>query len=98
VRGEVALSLPSGERVLRPTFAALVAAEGEIGSLLAVLDRAGAGDLRLGDLGPLFWHALVAETWEGDRAAFEAELLQVGVAGLMGPYRALLGAIFRPPA
>lgn len=98
VRGEVALPLSSGTRILRPTFAALVAAEGEIGSLLAVLDRAGAGDLRLGDLGPLFWHALDGRPETGDRAAFEAELLEMGMAALMEPYRQLLRAIFRPHA
>jgi hypothetical protein len=98
VRGEVSLRLPSAERVLRPTFAALVAAETEVGSLLGLLDRAGAGDLRLGDMGPLFWHSLMPGDHACDRAAFEAELLQVGLAGLVGPYRQLLAAIFRSPA
>lgn len=94
VRGEVALRLPSSDRVLRPTFAALVAAEAEVGSLLALLDRAGAGDLRLGDVGPLFWHALVREDNEIERSAFEEELLELGLRGLLSPYRQLLSAIF----
>lgn len=98
LRGEVLLRLPSADRVLRPTFAALVAAEAEVGSLLGVLDRAGSGDLRLGDLGPLLWHSLASDGGEENRVAFEAELLQVGLAGLVAPYRQLLAAIFRPPA
>ncbi len=93
-RGEVALKLPSGELPLRPTFGALVAAEGEVGSLLALLDRAGSGDIRLGDMGPLFWHALGAGSFGGDRAAFEAELARAGLAALMPAYRVLLASVF----
>jgi hypothetical protein len=93
-RGEVALSLRSGAVVLRPTFSALVAAEGEIGSLLSLLDRAGAGDLRLGDVGPLFWHAMSVEGRRIERGQFEAELLEIGLAALLVPYRQLLAAVF----
>jgi hypothetical protein len=98
VRGEVPLRLPSAERILRPTFAALVAAETEVGSLLGLLDRAGAGDLRLGDMGPLLWHSLMPDDGVPDRGAFEDELLQIGLAGLVGAYRQLLAAIFRSRA
>ncbi len=93
-RGEVALKLPSGDIALRPTFGALVAAEGEVGSLLALLDRAGNGDVRLGDMGPLFWHASGASGFGRDRAAFEAELADAGMAALMPAYRLLLASVF----
>jgi hypothetical protein len=93
-RGEVALSLPSGDIVLRPTFSALVAAESEVGSLLALLDRAGEGDVRLGDMGPLFWHASAAGGCSQDRAAFEAQLVEVGLAAVMPAYRLLLASVF----
>lgn len=95
VRGEVALRLPSGTLLLRPTFSALVAAEAEVGSLLALLDRAGSGDVRFADLGPLFWHSVSAGGGrEQDRAAFEAELVEAGLSGLLQPYRQLLAAVF----
>ncbi len=93
-RGEVGLSLPSGACVLRPTFSSLVSAEEEVGSLLALLDRAGCGDVRLGDIGPFFWHALRRPVPWPDRAQFEAELVDVGLKALLPPYRQLLAAVF----
>ena len=42
-RGEAALVVAGVPRILRPTFAALVAAEDELGPLFALVERAGAG-------------------------------------------------------
>jgi hypothetical protein len=92
LRGEVGLPLPGGVRVLRPSFGALVAAEAEVGSLFGLLERAGQGDIRLGEMAALFWHCL-AEPGV-DRAAFQAELLRAGPAALLPAYRALLTAVF----
>lgn len=92
LRGEVGLQLRGRMIDLRPTFAALVAAEAEVGSLFQLLDRAAAGDVRLGDLGALFWHCAVADGH--DRGEFEAALMEVGAAALLAPYQALLRAIF----
>ena len=39
-RGEAGLMVAGQMRVVRPSFAALVAAEGETGPLLALVDRA----------------------------------------------------------
>jgi hypothetical protein len=56
VRGEAELCV-SGERlVLRPSFAALVAAEGELGSLFALVERAAEGRLMLSEVAVLFFH------------------------------------------
>ena len=44
--------------VLRPSFAALVAAEGELGPLFALVERAADGRLALGEMVALFWHCL----------------------------------------
>lgn len=92
LRGEVELPLNGRTMLLRPSFSALVAAEAEVGSLFRLLDRAAAGDLRLSDVGALFWHCAVAA---GDqRDIFESELLGAGPSALLEPYRALLTAIF----
>lgn len=56
VRGEAALRVAGELLVLRPTFAALVAAEQELGPLFALVERAAAGGLALGELVVLFWH------------------------------------------
>lgn len=49
----------SGERlVLRPSFQALVAAEGELGSMFALVERAAEGRLLLGEVAALFWYCV----------------------------------------
>ena len=55
-RGEATLRLGGEMLVLRPSFAALVAAEEELGPLFALVERAGAGELRLAEMIALFWH------------------------------------------
>lgn len=57
-RGEAAMVIAGRKRRLRPTFAALVAAEDELGPLFDLVDRAGAGKLRIGEMATLFWHCL----------------------------------------
>lgn len=57
-RGEAAIVVGGRKRRLRPTFAALVAAEDELGPLFDLVDRAGAGKLRIGEMATLFWHCL----------------------------------------
>lgn len=58
-RGEAAISVKWRKRRLRPSFAALVAAEDEIGPLFALVERASKGQLRLAEMTALFWHCLV---------------------------------------
>lgn len=55
-RGEASIVVHGETLVLRPSFAALVAAEGELGSLFELVDRAADGRLALGDIAKLFWH------------------------------------------
>ena len=55
-RGEAAVRVAGEMLVLRPSFAALVAAEAEIGPLFAMVERAAEGRLALGEMVALFWH------------------------------------------
>ncbi|MGN7159216.1 gene transfer agent family protein [Sphingomonas sp. SAFR-052] len=57
-RGEASLRVRGETLVLRPSFAALVAAEREVGSLFALVERAAAGRLTLAELVALLWHCL----------------------------------------
>ena len=82
------------ERVLRPTFAALVAAEDELGPLFALVERAGAGQLRLAELAALFWHCLV-ERGELTREEVGEAVLVTGLAGCAPALRSLLGQILQ---
>lgn len=57
-RGEAALAVGGETLVLRPSFEALVAAEAELGSLFALVERAAEGRLTLAETATLFWHCI----------------------------------------
>jgi hypothetical protein len=94
VRGEASLPIAGRPFLLRPSFAALVAAEEELGSLFAFVERAGDGRLRLSELVALFWHCLVQRDELTLEQVGEA-VLELGLAGCAAPLRALLGQILR---
>jgi len=93
-RGEAALFVAGRERVLRPTFSALVAAEQELGPLFALVERAGAGQLRLAELATLFWHCLAERELIARDEVGEA-VLAVGLAGCAAPLRQVLQQILQ---
>lgn len=93
-RGEAELRIAGTAHLLRPSFTALVAAEEELGPLFALVERAGAGQLRLAEMAALFWHCLV--TREGlTREAVGEAVLAHGLAAASKPLRALLGQILQ---
>ena len=94
VRGEATLVIRGDARVLRPTFAALVAAEDELGPLFALVERASAGQLRLGELSALFWHCLADPGALTREDVGEAVAVQ-GLAAVAAPLRALLVQILQ---
>lgn len=93
-RGEVALVLDDVEHVLRPSFAALVAAEEELGSLFALIERANDGHLRLHELAALFWHCL-ADQARQTRDAFSEAIARAGLAHCTAPLKALLVQVLK---
>ena len=96
-RGEAMLLVAGAPRLLRPSFAALVAAEDELGALFALVERAGAGQLRLAEMAALFWHCLASR--EGlTRADVGQAVLDQGLAAASNPLRVLLGQILQGAA
>lgn len=92
-RGEASLRVAGVMLVLRPSFAALVAAEQELGPLFALVERAAAGKLALGEMVALFWHCL-AERPEGlTRDAFGEGVAAGGLAAATPALRVLIGQI-----
>lgn len=89
-RGEAGLVIGGATLVVRPSFAALVAAEAELGPLFALVERAAAGELALGEMAALFWHCLAARPEGMTRAAFGEALVQGGVAQAMPVLRTVL--------
>lgn len=93
-RGEATLTVAGQPQLLRPTFAALVAAEEELGPLFALVERAGAGQLRLGEMAALFWHCLALPGAVTRDEVGEAVIRQ-GLSACAAPLRTLLGQILQ---
>ncbi|KHK92376.1 gene transfer agent family protein [Novosphingobium malaysiense] len=94
LRGESTLIIGGVPHVLRPTFGALVAAEEELGPLFALVERAGAGELRLSEMTTLFWHCLERRTEISRETVGEAVMTQ-GLAACAAPLRVLLSQILK---
>ncbi|WP_067737917.1 gene transfer agent family protein [Novosphingobium naphthalenivorans] len=94
LRGEATLMIEGAAHILRPSFSALVAAEEELGPLFALVERAGAGELRLGEMAALFWHCLAAPE-RVSRETVGAAVLAQGLAACAAPLRVLLSQILK---
>ncbi len=92
VRGEAAIRVAGEMLVLRPSFAALVAAEQELGPLFALVERAAAGRLALGELVGLLWHCL-RDPPAMERAAFAEAVTAGGIANATPALKILIGQI-----
>ncbi|AXJ95485.1 MULTISPECIES: gene transfer agent family protein [unclassified Sphingomonas] len=93
LRGEAAVRVNGAELVLRPSFQALVAAEGELGPLFDLVERAVAGKLSLGETATLFWHCLREVPDEVTREVLGEALAAMGLAKLAPILRVLLSQI-----
>ncbi|WP_374944251.1 gene transfer agent family protein [Sphingomonas sp.] len=93
VRGEASLRVGGETLVLRPTFAALVAAEEELGPLFALVERATEGRLGLGEIVGLFWHCLRDAPEGVTRDRLGEAVAEAGLAAAMPVLRVLLRQI-----
>jgi hypothetical protein len=78
--------------MLRPSFAALVAAEEELGPLFALVERAAAGQLKLSEMVALFWHCRF-EAADLSRDAFSDAVANAGLAAATPSLKILFGQI-----
>ncbi len=92
-RGEAVLALENAALMLRPTFAALVAAEEEIGPLFALVERAASGALTLSEMVALFWHCLAERPDLMTRETFGEAVARAGLAAATPALKVLLGQI-----
>ncbi len=95
LRGEAELKVGDTAFVLRPSFAALVAAEGELGPLFGLVERAAEGRLGLGELAALFWHCLRERPDAPTREAVGEAVVAQGLAHVTPALRLLLGQILQ---
>ena len=89
LRGETSLTVAGQPVLLRPTFENLVAAEEELGSLFALVERASGGSLTLTEITALLWHCAPFDT-RPDRAAIGAAVMAMGMVEATNPVRAIL--------
>lgn len=92
-RGETSVRVGGAALVLRPSFAALVAAEGELGSLFALVERAAAGGLLLSEIVALFWHCLVERPEGVTRERLGEAVVALGLSGVTPALKTLLRQI-----
>lgn len=92
-RGEAEVRVAGEMLVLRPSFAALVAAEGELGPLFALVERAAEGRLGLGEMVALFWHCLREPPAGLTRETFGEAVAAGGLAAATPALRVLLQQI-----
>ncbi|MEO6092185.1 MAG: gene transfer agent family protein [Novosphingobium sp.] len=93
-RGEASLTIAGEPRLLRPSFAALTAAEEELGPLFALVERAAGGELRMAEMVALFWHCLASRDGLARDDIGEA-IARLGLAQAAKPLRALLAQILQ---
>ena len=93
-RGEASFELGERVFVLRPSFENLVAAEEEIGSLFALVERASDGALTLSEASALIWHCIEADARPSREEVGEA-VLKLGLINTTKPVRAILTQVLQ---
>lgn len=83
--------------MLRPSFSALVAAEEELGSLLAIVDRAAEGKITITDIAALLWHCLPSDN-RPDRDQVGKAVMAMGLLEATRPVRAVLAEVLKGAA
>ena len=78
---------------LRPSFGALVAAEQELGSLFALVERAAGGGLSLAEMVGLFWHCIAERPAGLTRERLGEAVADAGLANATPVLKVLLHQI-----
>ena len=92
-RGEAALAVAGRALKVRPSFQALVAAEEELGPLLSLVERAGAGQLSVRELVALIWHCLDDAPPAITRERLGEAIVEAGIAAAMPVLKTLVRQI-----
>ena len=94
-RGEASLRVAGERLVLRPSFAALVAAEEALGPLFALVERAADGTLGVGEIVTLFWYCLCDPPEGLTREQLGDAVIEAGLAAATPVLRVLLRQILQ---
>jgi hypothetical protein len=91
-RGEARIEVGGAAILLRPSFAALCAAEEELGPLFALVERAAEGRLTLSEMAALFAHCAGGAA---TREEIGAALVEIGLAKATPALKVLLTQILQ---
>jgi hypothetical protein len=91
-RGEASIVVGDAAVLLRPSFAALCAAEEELGPLFAMVERAAEGRLTLSETAALFAHCAGGAA---TREEIGEAIAEIGLAKVAPVLRVLLGQILQ---
>ena len=92
-RGEASIEVAGERLLLRPSFAALVAAEEELGSLFAMVERAAEGLLKLNEIAALFDHLSCGRPQAITRAQIGEAVIEKGLARITPTLKLVLTQI-----
>ena len=94
-RGETSIEVAGERLLLRPSFGALVAAEEELGSLFAMVERAAEGMLKLSEIAALFDHLSRGRSPAITRERIGEALIEKGLAGVAPMLKMVLTQILQ---
>ena len=94
-RGEASIAVGGETLLLRPSFTALVAAEQELGSLFALVERASEGRLGLQEIAALFDHLSAQRPPAITRERIGEAIVEKGLGGVAPILRIVLGQILQ---
>jgi hypothetical protein len=94
-RGEASLVVGGEKLVLRPSFAALVAAEEELGPLFALVEQASEGRLSLAQVAALFDHLSGGRPQGISRSAIGEAVVEQGLVAVAPLIKLVLGQILQ---
>jgi hypothetical protein len=94
-RGEAGFTVGGEPILLRPSFAALVAAEQELGPLFALVERAAEGRLGIGEMASLFFHCAADRPESVTRERIGQAIAEGGLARATPVLRVLLTQILQ---
>lgn len=95
MRGEASIQVGGEALLLRPSFAALVAAEAELGPLFALVERAAEGRLTLAEMASLFFHCADGRPEGCTRERIGQAIAETGLAKATPALKALLTQILQ---
>ncbi len=86
----IILNLGAHSFSFRPSYAALVAAEADIGSLFALVEQASTGSLKLTDMIALLWHCRVDASATLTADMFGAACVEAGLSRITPVFRQVI--------